>query len=145
MASGKTYRQKGDLRALNAIAESTYGTAGSSGAYAGTLDTMTPKDSETVTYVPDEGSRGAGTGYRTAADYGFDAKFSFATSASTTAGRADGWEAWLNRALGSTNNTIITGLNAAPTSFSGWFKTSSTESHLYQGAVVDKLTMSASE
>lgn len=146
MASGKTYRQKGDLRALNVMAEATYGVpTASASVYAGTLDTMTPKDSETVTYVPDEGSRGVGTPYRTAEDFGFDAKFSFASSASTTSSRTDGWERWLALAVGASNSSIRTGLNAKPTSFTAWFKTSSTEGHIYEGAVIDKLVISASE
>jgi hypothetical protein len=138
MASGKTYRQKGDLRALNVLAESTYNVPGSTATYMGTLDTMTPKDSETVTWVPDDGSRGKGTPYRTAVDMGFDARFSFAGGS--------GWTGWLALALGGGNNATVSGSSSyQPTSFSAWFKTSGTEEQIYTGAVVDVLTISASE
>lgn len=145
MASGRSYRQKGDLRALDTIAETTYGTPTTSSLYAGTLNTLTPKDSETVTWVPAEGGRGKGTGYRTGADYAFDAKFSFMTGATQVTGRTDGWEQWLGLATGVTEGNWVGGSTAMPVSFSAWFKTSSTEEHLYPGSVIDKLVISASE
>ena len=144
MASGRSYRQKGDLRALDSIAEATYGTPGSTAIYVGTLNTLTPKDSETVTWVPAEGSRGKGTGYRTGADYAFDAKSTHAVGATQYTNRTDGWEEWLKLAVGMEFSTWMGG-SSAPQSFSAWFKTSSTEEHLYLGSVIDKLVISASE
>lgn len=141
MASGKSYRQKGDLRALDTIDESTYMTPGSTAIYSGTLDTLTPKDSETTEEVYAEGSRAVGTIYRTGADFGFSAKLKFAKAQGS--GEASGWEKWINRALGTASNSNAVGTNA-PSSFTAWFKTSSTEEHAYTGSVVEKLVMTAS-
>jgi glycosidase len=145
MASGLTYRQKGDLRALNRIAEATYATPGTDSIYLGTLDTVTPKDSEEVTYVPAEGGRSYRQIYRTGADYAFSAKSTHTVGETQYASRTDGWEEWLKLASNMAVRTWMGGSNSSPQSFSAWFKTSSTEEHLYLGSVIDKLTISASE
>ena len=147
MAAGRSYRQKGDLRALNTVPEATYltptaSTGTSAGAYAGTLDSLTPSDSETLTEVYAEGSRAVGTIYRTGVEYGFDAKFKHAKAASSRA--ETGWEQWIVRALGTSANATNVGAYA-PGSFTAAFKTSANEQHGYCGCVVRKLVMSASE
>ena len=136
MASGKTYRQKGDLRALNVITETAYNVPDTTAAYAGTLDTVTPKDSETLEEVYADGSRAVGTIYRTAADFGFSAKFKYASNQT--------WHQWIQAALGTAPNATNVG-TATPTSFSAWFKTAVDEAHVYTGSVVEKLVMTASE
>ena len=141
MASGKSYRQKGDLRALDTIDESTYMTPGSSAIYSGTLDTMTPKDSEETEEVFAEGSRAVGAVYRTSASFGWSARFKFALAKGS--GEASGWEKWVYRALGTASNSAAVGANQ-PSSFTAWFKTSSTEEHAYTGSVVEKMVMTAS-
>lgn len=142
MASGKTYRQKGDLRALNTIDESTYMVPGSTALYSGTLDTMTPKDSEETEEVYAEGSRAVGAIYRTSASFGWSARFRFALAKGS--GATSGWEKWIYRALGTSNNSAAVG-TSAPSSFTAWFKTSASEQHAYTGSVVEKLVMTASE
>lgn len=139
MASGKTYRQKGDLRALNTITETAYNvpdTASGSASYMGTLDTVTPKDSETLEEVYADGSRAVGTIYRTAADFGFSAKLKFAAT--------HAWHAWITLALGTSSTSTAVG-TSFPSSFTAWFKTAVNEAHAYTGSVVEKLVMTASE
>lgn len=137
------YRQKGDLRALTAITETAYGTPSSTaGIYAGTPDTITPKDSEELTEVPAAGSRGRGTVYRTAVTFGADLRFKHTNAASTRG--TTGWEQWLKRITGASAGTAYSGSTATnPENFSLGFATSATEQHLYTGAMTDTLTISA--
>lgn len=135
---------KGDLRALGAQEETTFGTGDGDPIYAGTLDTLTPSDSEEVTEVVAEGSRGIGTQYRTAASFGFTAAFKHMKESSTRGNT--GWEQWVYRALGAlSTSTTHTGANSQPQPFSATFKTSSTEQHLYQGCVLNEYRISATE
>lgn len=128
-----TMRTKGDLCALTVREEQDYGKIDASGAsvYGGTLRTMSTPEDRNVEEITGC-TRTALGHFRTSAAYSMSAVFTFV--------RGQGWEDWVERAIGA-----LTGVQRQTPSFDTAFRVAPGENHLLTGCRINTLTISASE